>query len=402
MFKWLFSSRLGRTLLTAVFLTGSGTLIGIKTGGHLSPGPLSAAENGSSLGGYASHASFEQECTHCHAPMHCITADRCQSCHIDIAEQRQEALGLHGRLPATTQCQTCHIEHQGREAHITEISLANLDHHALAQFDLGQHQTNYDDAAMKCCDCHRDGRLEAAAVDCVTCHETADPVLMADHLTLYGPSCLDCHNGQGQMAGFDHATVYPLADAHAPVDCGACHENHRFAGTPQTCEGCHTEPDMHLGAFGTDCTRCHTTTAWAPARLVMHTFLLEHGNEGVIPCQTCHQESYTDYPCYACHDTWEIRLYHNQQALVTFENCIECHPTGRSNQPALAGPQAGNGSETAVPPLGTPSPGAPVPPATKVTPPAVGEPGKPVNNAANPPEAHNPANPGPDHSQPGK
>ena len=395
MVKWLFSSRWGRALLTAVFLTSGGTFVGVKNGGHMSPGPLSAAQvDGSMLGGYASHASFEQECTHCHAPMHCITADRCQSCHIDIAEQRQKTIGLHGRLPATTRCQTCHIEHQGREAHITDIPLANLDHAALAQFDLARHRTNYDGLEIKCCDCHREGRLEAAAVDCTTCHETAEPVLMADHLALYGPNCVTCHDGRDQMADFDHETVYQLTDAHAAADCVACHENHLFAGTPTTCDGCHAEPEIHLGAFGTDCTRCHATRAWVPARLVLHTFLLQHGSEDIVPCQTCHQKNYTDYPCYACHDMLEMQVRHNQQQQIIYENCVDGHPTGRINQEPVAGANEGSKPGAAGVPWVTPADTGNTP----MLPPVPSNPDVPI-----PPKPNEPTKPatGDSHSPPG-
>jgi len=349
MLKRMLFSRWGKLLLTAVLLIGFGTAFVLHNGGHMSPGLLSAAQNEEThRGGYLSHASFEQECTYCHAPIHCVTEDRCQGCHYEIAEQRLQADALHGRLPATIRCQTCHVEHQGRDAHITEIALENWDHNLLAAFDLELHQTNYDGQPMECYDCHENGRLDAETINCISCHKTADAVQMNDHLALYGTDCMGCHDGHGQTQPFDHEATYSLTAAHADADCAACHANQVFAGTARTCKGCHEEPQIHVGIFGTDCTRCHAATAWSPAHLVQHTFVMAHGGDESTPCQTCHQDNYTDYPCYTCHDTREIRLRHNQNETVTTNNCISCHPTGRLSNDHAIEHQAGNGGETAV------------------------------------------------------
>ncbi len=135
--------RTGVSMLMACLLS-AGLYVGVK--GYstlLAPGPLSAVqEQGTELGGYGSHAEFEQECGHCHAPVHCITASRCQECHLDVAQDRMTAVGLHGRLPAN-QCQDCHVEHQGREAVITEFAFRNVDHEKLSGFSLADHQVDY-------------------------------------------------------------------------------------------------------------------------------------------------------------------------------------------------------------------------------------------------------------------
>lgn len=335
-------------MLTAVLSVGFGAAIVVHNGGYLSPGLLSAAQNEEThREGYLSHASFEQECTFCHAPVHCVTEDRCQGCHYEIAEQRLQKDALHGRLPATIRCQTCHVEHQGRDANITKIALQNWDHNLLAAFDLELHQTDYDGQPMECDDCHENGRLDAEAINCIHCHETATPVLMNDHLALYGTACTSCHDGRGKMAAFDHETTYSLTANHAETDCDACHVDYVFAGTARSCEGCHEEPQIHVGIFGTNCARCHAAAAWSPAHLVQHTFLMAHGDDVPIPCETCHQDNYTEYPCYTCHETLEIRLRHGQNE-VTTNNCISCHPTGRLSNDHGIQHQAGNEGETAV------------------------------------------------------
>ena len=355
MISQLLFSRLGRlVIITAVLLMGGWGAITVKSGGHLSPGPVSDTQKeGVMLGGYASHASFEQDCTHCHAPIHCITANRCQTCHVEIAQQRLQSNELHGRLPGTIRCQTCHKEHQGRTAIITHISLTNLDHNLLADFTLERHQVDYVGQDMACADCHTDGQFVATAVNCITCHESADESGMVAHQTLYGTDCVDCHDGHEQTTPFDHETVYRLTDAHELVDCIDCHAGQVFAETPRECAQCHEEPEMHVDLFGVNCVRCHSTVAWAPAQFMQHSFVAasgnESGNEQMVSCEICHEKNYTNYPCYDCHMTHEIRMRHNLKAMVVYENCVDCHPTGRANRMGMVDSDGvENGGATAV------------------------------------------------------
>ncbi len=48
--------------------------------------------------------------------------------------------------------------------------------------------------------------------------------------------------------------------------------------------------------------RCHTATAWQPAKLTQHAFQLTHGGTEQLECQTCHLENFTEQTCYNCHD----------------------------------------------------------------------------------------------------
>lgn len=103
---------------------------------------------------------------------------------------------------------------------------------------------------------------------------------------------------------------------------------------PHECSECHEEPEVHADRFGLDCGRCHGLAAWKPAMLVRHTFLLDHGGEGQLVCQTCHTESYHEHDCYACHDHQpdDMQEVHEQEGISDFEACISCHPTGREGE----------------------------------------------------------------------
>jgi len=298
---------------------------------YLMPGPVSAAQpHGEALGGFSSHASFEHECGHCHAPVHCVTDTRCQDCHMEIARQRETAEGLHGRLPGTIQCQNCHIEHQGRDAAISHVSFINVDHEQLTGFSLDRHHIGYDDQHLICESCHIDSRFSAEAVDCLSCHVQADHDFMAAHLELFGSDCLDCHDGRDRMTNFDHNQTFVLDGAHEIALCESCHVDQVFAGAPRECADCHEKSSAKPEMFSSDCTRCHTTVAWTPAQLSYHIFPLDHGEAGEIACQTCHLTTYAEHTCYGCHDHTpeQMQEIHLAVDILAFENCAECHPIG--------------------------------------------------------------------------
>jgi len=117
---------------------------------------------------------------------------------------------------------------------------------------------------------------------------------------------------------------------------------------PHECSACHEEPTVHAGRFGLNCSRCHTLQAWKPALLTRHTFLLDHGGEGLIACQTCHTQTYSEYTCYECHehDPEQMGEKHAKEGIFEFENCVQCHPTGREGEgERFGGSYAGQGSE---------------------------------------------------------
>ena len=106
------------------------------------------------------------------------------------------------------------------------------------------------------------------------------------------------------------------------------------ATDPHQCRACHDEPALHIDRFGLDCARCHTLETWIPARLTRHIFRLDHGGSGTLACKTCHTETYGQHSCYQCHDHQpdDIRQTHVQADILTFDTCIDCHPTGLGNE----------------------------------------------------------------------
>ena len=115
------------------------------------------------------------------------------------------------------------------------------------------------------------------------------------------------------------------------------------AEDPHACIACHEEPAVHANQFGIDCVRCHSLQAWQPAQLTRHIFPLDHGEEGVQTCQTCHGENYFEHSCYHCHDhkLEEMEILHLDADIPEFEDCVSCHQTAlpgeleRLRQPGL-------------------------------------------------------------------
>ncbi len=190
----------------------------------------------------------------------------------------------------------------------------------------------------RCADCH----VQGAGLDdglCLACHETLDARIRRGqgfHAKLpEAAQCVDCHSehlgaqarlirwpdpdapwrkvqqGAHRREDFPHleATGFPLAGAHAQLDCARCHDRTLILdaavlafsperaqadrepthlGLSGDCAACHLDP--HQPALGGDCKKCHDVTAWAPAAGFDHQaarFPLE-GAHAKADCAKCH------------------------------------------------------------------------------------------------------------------
>lgn len=350
---WLRQSRWVRAIIIfCMVLVASGAYYVKSYASYLlSPGELSDMEvEEVMLGGVKSHAELERECSHCHAPIHCVTDSRCQDCHFEIEQDRLDVDTIHGRLPGVSKCQTCHPEHQGHEADLTVFAFPNIDHYAMTGFSIEAHVTNKDGRQFTCTTCHTKVRDIIETIDCVQCHSEDNHDELAAHIDEYGISCFECHDGQDRMiTGFDHEPFFSLQAGHSNLTCADCHTEKKYVGMGTGCKDCHAEPELHVGVFGTTCEYCHTAEAWTPAVLTQHKFELKHGDEEITTCETCHGGNYTEYPCGTCHNDGEMISVHFQLGIHDVQNCISCHPTGRGKasmpgQGADAAGQFGQGT----------------------------------------------------------
>ena len=299
-------------LLTVLIVVGVGWLRG---GILFNPGPLNA-KTGAPLGGVSSHAALTTNCSACHTAFWnpVSMSDRCSACHTDIAAQLKDPASIHGVFKAADpglDCRTCHSEHKGAHAPMTNVVNMEFPHEALG-YALTAHRNRSDGTPFSCPDCH--GQAYTAVYDqqtCTSCHQKVKPGFMSAHLETYGQNCLGCHDGVDSYGhAFNHNAVpFHLAGKHAGLDCGQCHAGARsialLKATPQDCSSCHAKNDPHQGQLGTDCAACHTPAGWVPSTFDHNSsgFKLI-GKHSSVVCTGCHVNAVfkgTPTDCYSCH-----------------------------------------------------------------------------------------------------
>lgn len=277
------------------------------------------------------HAALDCESCHQNADYQ-LAYQGCSGCH----DEPRMHLGVY-----SSNCEECHTDLNWKPA---IIAGQTFDHNQ-TRFSLQRHSVQGTNQEFLCSECHAPAGGQADLQTCVICHSGLDAAYMEEHLQTMGSECLQCHDGTDRMAGFDHNALFPLDGQHAILDCSACHQDFIFPGTPTDCVGCHQDAEIHAGFFGVQCQYCHTSQAWVPAKLIQHTFLLDHGGQGEIACQNCHPDAYSDYTCYNCHDhTPEETAIQHQPADILDEKllqCAGCHPTGQGGEAENQQPQEG-------------------------------------------------------------
>jgi hypothetical protein len=230
--------------------------------------------------GQDSHAGrFGTDCAQCHgnekwkpAPFdhardgHWELAGRhikveCHACHTaPVASQKlsHDCISCHrasdvheGKLGQ--QCDQCHTV-DGWHAGVA------FDHDLTSYPLLGLH------VAVPCEQCHSTRKYRDVGHECIDCHKKDDI-----HRGSLGKECAKCHspNGWG-IWEFDHGkeTGFALSGAHGKLTCSDCHKQPADqVKLSSTCISCHGNDDVHLGQYGRQCERCHSTISFKGARL---------------------------------------------------------------------------------------------------------------------------------------
>jgi hypothetical protein len=185
----------------------------------------------------------------------------CHSCHTaSVATQKlpkdcvrcHRASDVHvGELG--TQCDQCHITEGWRAG-------VSFDHD-LTKFPLlGLH------VAVSCEQCHTTRKYRDAGLGCIDCHKRDDV-----HKGSLGVACAKCHSPNGwRLWEFDHGkeTGFALTGAHAKLVCAGCHKQPADeVKLNPTCLSCHEQDDVHLGQYGRQCQRCHSSITFKGASL---------------------------------------------------------------------------------------------------------------------------------------
>ncbi len=270
------------------------------------------------------HASVP--CASCHANNNfASTPTTCVGCHqqnFNTASNPPHSTG-----GFSTDCTTCHN---------TTAWQPSTFNHSTTKFPLtGAHAT-----VTPCTSCHKVTPWSAQSVACVNCHQADFTAANNPPHTGFSTDCTTCHTTTAwQPASFDHSkSSFPLTGAHVSVPCASCHVNNNFTSVPTTCVGCHQQnfntasnPPHSSGGFSTDCTTCHTTTAWQPSTFNHSTtkFPLTGAHATVTPCTSCHTVSpwsAQSTACVNCHQA-DFTAANNPPHTGFPTDCTTCHTT---------------------------------------------------------------------------
>ena len=299
----------------------------------------------------SAHRAAETECGSCHAPDDVHDGklgQNCGSCHneqnwqdaeFDHADTGFLLTGAHSQ----TACVDCHRDnrfaetprscnscHSIDDVHLGNKGTACQDCHSTATWqDMGFDHFGKTGFALRdghsnlaCTDCHtRDDYKDDFTGGCVDCHRPDD-----DHQGRNGDDCASCHQAtRWSDSLFDHAdTGFHLVEAHATLQCAACHKEKTAAEVANTCSTCHAMDDSHGGQMQAECSACHTQTSWHASIRFDHdisVFPLT-GLHATVACGACHESNRfldADPQCAACHakdDAHDGSLG---------ENCGSCH-----------------------------------------------------------------------------
>ncbi len=173
-----------------------------------------------------------------------------------------------------------------------------------------------------CADCHPKREYDGTPTTCSAqgCHAKDDV-----HKARLGSACDKCHLTTGDNI-FNHNTMskFPLDGKHLTTRCSDCHPSVTFKPRPTNCFGCHPEPDVHRGQYGTVCETCHTTVSFTDIKPLhdVGDFSLT-GSHDNLACARCHKDSRpmagTGNLCINCHRQDDI----HQNSLSP--RCGECH-----------------------------------------------------------------------------
>jgi hypothetical protein len=265
----------------------------------------------------------QAKCTDCHTTLTFRfrkSATRCVDCHQDVHR---------GELGAT--CDRCHSPQSWLVPDMVQ-------RHASTRFSLvGAHTT------VPCQQCHpsqQKNEYVGLRTDCYGCHASDfDGAQSPNHRQAgFGTDCQSCHavNAMSWGGTFDHSrTGFPLIGAHAAIACAQCHTGNVFRAAATQCISCHgqqfaaAKAPPHTG-FATDCTTCHTMSAWQPATFNHSKTLFPlTGGHVAVACAQCHVKNVyagLNTTCYGCHQQQFVTA--NAPPHTGFSTgCTTCHTT---------------------------------------------------------------------------
>ncbi len=270
------------------------------------------------------HASVA--CASCHAAGYTNTPADCYSCHSkDFAATTDPNHVTQGFPHDCTQCHST-----------VNWSSATFDHSTTGFALTGAH------ISVTCASCHTSGYTNTSPA-CYSCHQSNyQAASNPSHTALaLSTDCSSCHTtdpGWPNAKFPIHSNYYVITGAHSALTCDNCH-NGNYNTAPATCYGCHTNdynntsnPPHKSAGYPTDCTQCHTQTAWTPSTFNHTTYFPLTGSHNVS-CATCHItiSNFAVFSCTAsCHSQSSTDPHHSgvRNYVYSPTSCYGCHPTG--------------------------------------------------------------------------
>ena len=232
----------------------------------------------------------------------------------------------HGALEIP--CQNCHASSTWKPIR----SVPDFDHSTQTKYPLhGRHRT------VGCVNCHVKPSFSDTGTACSSCHADL-------HRRQFGSSCENCHTVQGwsvkMLTSRQHLNRFPLAGAHAALECESCHSGAAvgtFTALSTTCISCHAADynaaktiDHKAAGFSTSCESCHTMSQWLTFNHNVTRFPLTGAHVSTM-CTTCHVNGRfagTPMNCDSCHATdYNQTSNPNHPAAGFSRDCALCHTT---------------------------------------------------------------------------
>jgi hypothetical protein len=214
--QFLYPSAIAAAVV-AVILIG-GHLLGAR--GTFSPGTVTGA-----------HGSIDSSCEQCHTTGQGVSNVRCQRCH-DPASGGRLAASAHvlfgsgdprkAAAAPDLACATCHVEHKGRSATISEVPDIQC-----AKCHFGSLRRHPEFAVLRAAtaeapgmnfghkkhieDVMKEQGLTAAAQTCATCHTKSQPRRDFEPIS-FDQHCASCHSKDGSVGTMDPVPLTDVVD----------------------------------------------------------------------------------------------------------------------------------------------------------------------------------------------
>ncbi len=268
------------------------------------------------------------QCAQCHAGNNfSLSSGTCINCHVNDYNTANNPSHKAAGFPQD--CSFCHntVQWMG----------AKFDHSSTGFTLTGAHTT------VQCAQCHTNNNFSLTSATCINCHlNDYNGALNPNHRAAGFPQdCAGCHNTiQWNGATFNHAsTGFRLTGAHTNLQCAQCHVNSNFALNSPACINCHLNdyngalnPNHKAAAFPQDCAGCHTTVQWMGATFNhASTGFALTGAHTTVQCAQCHVNgnySFTNAACINCHQNdYNGANSPNHRAAGFPQDCTLCHTT---------------------------------------------------------------------------